>query len=39
VLLAFTALKLASLLIIVEAPDYGILIVARAVLGAPIGGF
>ena len=39
VLLVLTSLMLASLLIIAEAPDYGVLMVARAVLGVAIGGF
>ena len=39
VLLALTGLMLASLILIAEAPNFGALMVARAVLGITIGGF
>jgi predicted MFS family arabinose efflux permease len=39
VLLGLTGLMLASLLLIAEAPNFGILMIARALLGITIGGF
>jgi predicted MFS family arabinose efflux permease len=39
VLLGLTGLMLASLLMIAEAPNFGILMIARALLGITIGGF
>jgi predicted MFS family arabinose efflux permease len=39
VLLALTALMLASLIVIAQAPNFTILMVARALLGVTIGGF
>src|SRR5260221_6925716 len=39
VLLGLTGLMLASLLLIAEAPSFGILMIARALLGITIGGF
>lgn len=39
VLTGLTALMLASLVLIAEAPNFGVLMVARALLGMTIGGF
>jgi predicted MFS family arabinose efflux permease len=39
VLMGLTALMLVSLLLIAEAPDFGVLMAARALLGIAIGGF
>ena len=39
VLMGLTVLMLASLVVIAEAPNLGILMVARAILGMVIGGF
>ncbi|MFC7516043.1 MFS transporter [Herbaspirillum sp. GCM10030257] len=39
VLMALTGLMLASLLLIAEAPNFAVLMVARALLGFTIGGF
>ena len=39
VLMALTALMLASLLLIAQAPNFAVLMVARALLGITIGGF
>lgn len=39
VLIALTGVMLASLLLIAEAPNFGVLMAARALLGITIGGF
>ena len=39
VLIALTCVMLASLVLIAEAPNFGVLMVARALLGITIGGF
>lgn len=39
VLIALTGVMLASLVLIAEAPNFGVLMVARALLGITIGGF
>jgi predicted MFS family arabinose efflux permease len=39
VLLGLTGLMLASLILIAEAPNFGILMIARALLGITVGGF
>lgn len=39
VLIALTAVMVASLVLIAEAPNFGLLMVARALLGVTIGGF
>jgi len=39
VLLGLTGLMLASLILIAQAPNFGILMIARALLGITIGGF
>ncbi len=39
VLIALTAVMLASLALMAEAPNFGVLMVARALLGITIGGF
>jgi predicted MFS family arabinose efflux permease len=38
-LLGLTGVMLASLLLVAEAPNFGILMIARALLGITIGGF